>query len=128
MRRVTTCSRHVACFSSGCSVFFFSSRRRHTRCSRDWSSDVCSSDLRAAPRGPVAGRRALLEERRGDREDALCRDHRRSGAGGGVQNAAGGGRGDRGSGGGGRAAPHPGGARKPWGPRERGGGGGGVGQ
>src|SRR5687768_15645174 len=25
--------------------FFFSSRRRHTRCSRDWSSDVCSSDL-----------------------------------------------------------------------------------
>src|SRR6266436_5480683 len=27
------------------SCFFFSSRRRHTRCSRDWSSDVCSSDL-----------------------------------------------------------------------------------
>src|SRR5206468_8686445 len=31
--------------------FFFSSRRRHTRSDRDWSSDVCSSDLR---------RRALL--------------------------------------------------------------------
>src|SRR3989449_5553484 len=29
----------------GVPVFFFSSRRRHTRCSRDWSSDVCSSDL-----------------------------------------------------------------------------------
>src|SRR6266542_5316317 len=30
--------------------FFFSSRRRHTRCYRDWSSDVCSSDLsRVAP-------------------------------------------------------------------------------
>src|SRR5690606_39435512 len=29
-------------------VFFFSSRRRHTRFSRDWSSDVCSSDLNAA--------------------------------------------------------------------------------
>src|SRR5499426_712396 len=28
-------------------VFFFSSRRRHTRCLSDWSSDVCSSDLRA---------------------------------------------------------------------------------
>src|SRR5690606_40122265 len=28
--------------------FFFSSRRRHTRFSRDWSSDVCSSDLRGA--------------------------------------------------------------------------------
>src|SRR5690606_40327810 len=27
--------------------FFFSSRRRHTRFSRDWSSDVCSSDLEA---------------------------------------------------------------------------------
>src|SRR5690625_5801021 len=27
------------------SVFFFSSRRRHTRWPRDWSSDVCSSDL-----------------------------------------------------------------------------------
>src|SRR6266550_5292307 len=37
-----------ACGSSAlsfCFVFFFSSRRRHTRCSRDWSSDVCSSDL-----------------------------------------------------------------------------------
>src|SRR5205809_3922413 len=30
--------------------FFFSSRRRHTRCSRDWSSDVCSSDLFAGLR------------------------------------------------------------------------------
>src|SRR5439155_4370640 len=27
-------------------LFFFSSRRRHTRWPRDWSSDVCSSDLR----------------------------------------------------------------------------------
>src|SRR2546422_10155522 len=31
--------------------FFFSSRRRHTRCSRDWSSDVCSSDLIVIPEG-----------------------------------------------------------------------------
>src|SRR5258707_5814352 len=31
-----------------CLVFFFSSRRRHTRYWRDWSSDVCSSDLFAA--------------------------------------------------------------------------------
>src|SRR5688500_19397412 len=28
-----------------CFVFFFSSRRRHTRLQGDWSSDVCSSDL-----------------------------------------------------------------------------------
>src|SRR5436309_6406796 len=32
------------CHHSYC-FFFFSSRRRHTRFSRDWSSDVCSSDL-----------------------------------------------------------------------------------
>src|SRR5690349_22849156 len=31
-----------------CSFFFFSSRRRHTRSLRDWSSDVCSSDLISA--------------------------------------------------------------------------------
>src|SRR5690625_7187690 len=30
-------------------MFFFSSRRRHTRWPRDWSSDVCSSDLCGAP-------------------------------------------------------------------------------
>src|SRR2546421_2373577 len=49
----------LICLSSPCSVlfflpilflfffffFFFSSRRRHTRSDRDWSSDVCSSDL-----------------------------------------------------------------------------------
>src|SRR5689334_23980268 len=33
---------HVVC------IFFFSSRRRHTRWNCDWSSDVCSSDLDAA--------------------------------------------------------------------------------
>src|SRR5215203_6290183 len=36
-------------------VFFFSSRRRHTRYWRDWSSDVCSSDLPLPAAGlPVA--------------------------------------------------------------------------
>src|SRR5258705_12032633 len=30
-------------------MFFFSSRRRHTRCLSDWSSDVCSSDLSTPP-------------------------------------------------------------------------------
>src|SRR3989442_11947370 len=33
------------CTPSLTHFFFFSSRRRHTRCGRDWSSDVCSSDL-----------------------------------------------------------------------------------
>src|SRR2546422_5098601 len=48
-------------------LFFFSSRRRHTRCSRDWSSDVCSSDLDApVPRGHDAAldeRHVRLRER-----------------------------------------------------------------
>src|SRR6266542_333551 len=39
--------RHQAFF------FFFSSRRRHTRCYRDWSSDVCSSDLDDPQRGEL---------------------------------------------------------------------------
>src|SRR5258705_7987013 len=33
-------------------IFFFSSRRRHTRCLSDWSSDVCSSDLEACNMQP----------------------------------------------------------------------------
>src|SRR5690348_17656484 len=35
--------------------FFFSSRRRHTRWTGDWSSDVCSSDLSACTRQSSAG-------------------------------------------------------------------------
>src|SRR5690625_7904387 len=35
------------------SFFFFSSRRRHTRWPRDWSSDVCSSDLASAAGGDL---------------------------------------------------------------------------
>src|SRR5256884_5717757 len=50
--------------TSGSVAVLFSSRRRHTRCSRDWSSDVCSSDLdysalagstNLAPPGQVTG-------------------------------------------------------------------------
>src|SRR5947209_20470202 len=48
----------IVCF------FFFSSRRRHTRYWRDWSSDVCSSDLR---------RRERLRERIADDVDAGLR-------------------------------------------------------
>src|SRR2546430_8435095 len=36
-------------------VFFFSSRRRHTRFDCDWSSDVCSSDLPARPPRDASG-------------------------------------------------------------------------
>src|SRR5688500_20208879 len=45
-------------WSVGCVCFFFSSRRRHTRLQRDWSSDVCSSDLFGQPQrtSDVGGR------------------------------------------------------------------------
>src|SRR5206468_9375849 len=48
--------------------FFFSSRRRHTRSDRDWSSDVCSSDLGLQPTvdtygpPPLAKMTHLIEE------------------------------------------------------------------
>src|SRR5207249_7969161 len=62
--------------------FFFSSRRRHTRSKRDWSSDVCSSDLHRVGervhqhadgrRGAIVGRnpgpRRLARESHTDRK------------------------------------------------------------
>src|SRR2546422_387859 len=59
-RKLLWCS--VYC--SYCFFFFFSSRRRHTRCSRDWSSDVCSSDLIAGG-GPAGIMLGLLMARAG---------------------------------------------------------------
>src|SRR5579872_249011 len=58
--------------------FFFSSRRRHTRCGRDWSSDVCSSDLNGV--GPCiasASGRAFSDPTCGDlRADELSYDEK----------------------------------------------------
>src|SRR5690606_40013669 len=48
-------------------VFFFSSRRRHTRFSRDWSSDVCSSDLAVHA---IRGSRGQGALRRGSKRNA----------------------------------------------------------
>src|SRR5437868_15218096 len=56
-------------------VFFFSSRRRHTRSKRDWSSDVCSSDLQ-----PGASRDAGTAG--GEVRDGRDRRDRRAGAAG----------------------------------------------
>src|SRR5256885_13070660 len=59
--------------------FFFSSRRRHTRLQGDWSSDVCSSDLRpsrpTARRSHVRTARALAprEQARGPRLQASAK-------------------------------------------------------
>src|SRR5699024_2689589 len=52
------------CWLSYLIRFFFSSRRRHTRSKRDWSSDVCSSDLKPSPPQRVTER---LESRRRSR-------------------------------------------------------------
>src|SRR5690349_22376310 len=41
--------------------FFFSSRRRHTRSLRDWSSDVCSSDLARSAYPRYTGSRSRLD-------------------------------------------------------------------
>src|SRR5205809_2408121 len=56
------------------SLFFFSSRRRHTRCSRDWSSDVCSSDLSDSDPLPELGIR--LEACRVHQDPSLHRPPR----------------------------------------------------
>src|SRR5207248_7096384 len=47
-------------------VFFFSSRRRHTRSYGDWSSDVCSSDLVVRSRAVPESGQILVGQRRVD--------------------------------------------------------------
>src|SRR5690606_40733371 len=59
--------------------FFFSSRRRHTRFSRDWSSDVCSSDLGHDLRQRA---RRMLDDCTGEAEADIPPDQ---GIGGGKQ-------------------------------------------
>src|SRR3989449_6181985 len=62
------------------SFFFFSSRRRHTRCSRDWSSDVCSSDLARGDHGGLVRERGLhlLALHLAERALPLLREDQRS--------------------------------------------------
>src|SRR5437899_4850999 len=69
-------------------IFFFSSRRRHTRCLSDWSSDVCSSDLgwptpvgAATPRSPDRDTPAADPRRRADRRWWTSPSRRRRGPG-----------------------------------------------
>src|SRR5690606_40068944 len=51
-------------------IFFYSSRRRHTRFSRDWSSDVCSSDLEEDASDVARELEALLQDWRAHLENA----------------------------------------------------------
>src|SRR5690606_15715251 len=60
---------------------FFSSRRRHTRFSRDWSSDVCSSDLRKARLQDIAHATVAAFEALGRDAAANLRDLYRGDAG-----------------------------------------------
>src|SRR5699024_12220735 len=76
----------VVFFELYCSIFFFfSSRRRHTRSKRDWSSDVCSSDLEREPHGP--GREASLRVEVDD--DAQATGEHADGPGAGVDRGPG---------------------------------------
>src|SRR5437868_9688301 len=61
--------------------FFFSSRRRHTRSKRDWSSDVCSSDLGSRAREPRPGTVAARRDARGRRRAPAHRLEGTRGAG-----------------------------------------------
>src|SRR5690348_17921070 len=57
----------------GVNVFFFSSRRRHTRWTGDWSSDVCSSDLKHPGIGEANREESRLIEARKLAERALSK-------------------------------------------------------
>src|SRR5256885_12752470 len=72
-------------------MFFFSSRRRHTRLQGDWSSDVCSSDLPGKtvfhaiaalqPRGLQPAQLRGIKRQRNARLVGVLRDHMRERAG-----------------------------------------------
>src|SRR5258705_7281543 len=65
-RTVFRMGRDLRRTERACLLFFFSSRRRHTRCLSDWSSDVCSSDLSMAKMKLVTPRLMKLREQYGD--------------------------------------------------------------
>src|SRR5206468_7867895 len=58
LRQIQAALGGTVCSCTG--FIFFSSRRRHTRSDRDWSSDVCSSDLSFSVPGTVAFRSRAL--------------------------------------------------------------------
>src|SRR5215813_14871328 len=59
--------------------FFFSSGRRHTSCGRDWSSDVCSSDLDVGSVPDSPAEPALPEAAAGQAETTARSEERRAG-------------------------------------------------
>src|SRR5204862_630371 len=84
LREFSYCVEHLAaaflqvtrCLGRRAVYFFFPRRRRHTRSLRDWSSDVCSSDLVRVPRidTSLSTRRVLVSEYvEGERFEAVRR-------------------------------------------------------
>src|SRR2546421_5222837 len=69
MSERTPCNVHASTLMQALAIFFFSSRRRHTRSDRDWSSDVCSSDLRhvEAAEEPALDHQCLTRLEAGER-------------------------------------------------------------
>src|SRR5205814_5569420 len=63
------------------SWFFFSGRRRHTRCLSDWSSDVCSSDLPQEGPAELAEIQSVAEAARRDGDQLPCRPQQSDGQG-----------------------------------------------
>src|ERR1035441_2482542 len=53
-------------------LFFFTSRRRHTRCLSDWSSDVCSSDLKHPRKNPPS---CPWYRQNGPKTERILEDH-----------------------------------------------------
>src|SRR5437868_7503057 len=74
--------RHIMCLYCSAVLFifffFFSSRRRHTRSKRDWSSDVCSSDLScnlsSSSKPVMSGRRKSITQQSNGSFESKSRD------------------------------------------------------
>src|SRR5436305_3483366 len=64
LERIINVSGLLVASTKKSSDFFFSSRRRHTSCGRDWSSDVCSSDLSIRSAGRTDRSRGPRRRRR----------------------------------------------------------------
>src|SRR5256885_4801358 len=67
--RSDSTTRRINPWASRRAMFFFSSRRRHTRLQGDWSSDVCSSDLHVDHETEGEGRRTQKQREDLERKD-----------------------------------------------------------
>src|SRR5215212_4264038 len=66
------CSGEGEKMSDVATMFFFSSRSRHTRCLSDWSSDVCSSDLAGSCGRPIGNEMRVVDEEDNELPDGVA--------------------------------------------------------